>query len=54
MVYSLDLRQRIFAVYQSGEDSVRRIAARFSVTQATVKNLVRLELFRATNVLRRF
>jgi transposase len=43
MVYSLDLRQRIFAVYQSGEDSVRRIAARFSVAQATVKNLVRLE-----------
>lgn len=43
MALSPDLRQRIFEAWKSGDSSVRRVAERFSVAKATVKQLIRLE-----------
>ncbi len=39
--HSLDLRQRVVAVYQAGKTSIRQVAERFTVTKRTVRCWVR-------------
>lgn len=39
--YSLDLRQRVVRAYEHGEGSISEIAARFGVSTAFVKKLLR-------------
>ena len=38
--YSLDLRERVIAVYQEGKSSMEAVAERFAVSQSWVNNLV--------------
>jgi transposase len=39
--YSLDLRERVVAAYEKGEQSIRVIAAQFSVGQTFLKKMLR-------------
>ena len=39
--YSLDLRERVVAAYEKGEQSIAEIAARFSVGQTFLKKMLR-------------
>ena len=38
--YSLDLRERVIAVYQEGKSSMEAVAERFAVSRSWVNNLV--------------
>ncbi len=38
--YSLDLRERVIAVYQEGKSTMKEVAKRFAVSRSWVNNLV--------------
>jgi len=38
--YSLDLRERVIAVYQEGKSTMQEVAKRFAVSRSWVNNLV--------------
>ena len=40
--YSLDLRQKVFAAYQAGQESQAQVATRFGVSPSFVRDLVAL------------
>lgn len=40
-IYSIDLRERVFKAWQSGEETQREIAKRFSVTDRWIRLLVK-------------
>ena len=39
--YSLDLRERVVAAYEKGEETIAEIAARFSVGETFLKKMLR-------------
>lgn len=39
--YSIDLREKIISVYEAGNTSIRKVAARFKVSKNTVQELVK-------------
>lgn len=39
--YSIDLREKIISVYEAGNTSIRKVAARFKVSKNTVQGLVK-------------
>ena len=49
--YSLDLRERVVAAYEKGEETIAGIAAKFSVGQTFLKKMLRQK--RATGSLER-